>query len=116
MSSVLRSCPHCGHEFLQDNPGPGIPLRRLCQVCRTPPPVTAVPPPSLLGKPLSSRERQVVAHVARAQSNKVIAYELHLTEGTIKRYLVCIFEKLGVGSRTELAIWYLRQQALDKAA
>jgi DNA-binding NarL/FixJ family response regulator len=54
---------------------------------------------------LSFRERQVVNLVCQAKLNKEIAYELHLTEGTVKEYLNRIFRKLGATNRTELAIW-----------
>ena len=54
---------------------------------------------------LSLRERQVVSLVRQAKANKEIAYELRLTEGTIKEYLFTIFKKLGVKNRTELALW-----------
>jgi DNA-binding NarL/FixJ family response regulator len=42
--------------------------------------------------------------ICQAKQNKEIAYELHLSEGTIKEYLNRIFRKLDVKSRTELAI------------
>ncbi len=57
--------------------------------------------------PLSKRERQVAAGVARALLNKQIAFELHLTEGTIKEYMGRIFRKLDVHNRTELAVWWI---------
>ena len=53
---------------------------------------------------LSQRERQIVTLVEQAKANKQIAFELHLTEGTVKEYLYRIFRKLNVGSRTELAL------------
>jgi DNA-binding NarL/FixJ family response regulator len=40
--------------------------------------------------------------------NKEIAFELHLTEGTIKEYLNRIFRKVEVKNRTDLAIWAMR--------
>jgi DNA-binding NarL/FixJ family response regulator len=49
----------------------------------------------------------VVHLVSQAKLNKEIAYELHLTEGTIKEYLNRIFRKLGISNRTELAVWAL---------
>ncbi|HUA61790.1 MAG TPA: LuxR C-terminal-related transcriptional regulator [Verrucomicrobiae bacterium] len=61
-------------------------------------------------RPLSSREKQVVSLIQQAKLNKEIAYELKLTEGTIKEYLNRIFRKLGVKNRTELAIWALSQR------
>jgi DNA-binding NarL/FixJ family response regulator len=56
-------------------------------------------------KPLTSRERQIVALVLEAEPNKVIAYKLGLTTGTIKGYLYLLFRKLGVPTRTALAMW-----------
>jgi DNA-binding NarL/FixJ family response regulator len=57
---------------------------------------------------LSFRERQIAQLVCKAKLNKEIAYELHLTEGTIKEYLNRIFRKLEIKNRTELAIWTVR--------
>jgi two-component system, NarL family, nitrate/nitrite response regulator NarL len=53
---------------------------------------------------LSPRERKVVALVAQGLRNREIATKLGITEGTIKVYLHSIFDKLGVASRTELAL------------
>ncbi len=53
---------------------------------------------------LSPRERKLVALVARGLRNREIAAELGITEGTVKVYLHALFDKLGVASRTELAI------------
>lgn len=53
---------------------------------------------------LAPRERQLVDFVRRGLRNREIAEQLGVTEGTVKAYLHAIFEKLGVSSRTELAI------------
>jgi len=53
---------------------------------------------------LSPRERQLVGLVAQGLRNREIAEQLGVTEGTVKVYLHSIFEKLGVASRTELAM------------
>jgi DNA-binding CsgD family transcriptional regulator len=50
----------------------------------------------------STRELEVAEHAAQGQRNKQIAYELRLSEHTVKNYLFRIFEKLGVSSRFEL--------------
>ena len=53
---------------------------------------------------LAPRERQIIRFVRRGLRNREIAKELGVTEGTVKVYLHAVFEKLGVSSRTELAI------------
>ena len=49
---------------------------------------------------LSGREIEVLELVARGESNKELARELHLSEATVKSHLIHIFEKLGVTDRT----------------
>jgi len=53
---------------------------------------------------LAPRERQLVRFVRQGLRNRQIAESLGVTEGTVKVYLHNIFEKLGVRSRTELAV------------
>ncbi len=93
--TALRNCFRCGTEFRTNS------RDRLCPECRRPKETQRTP----LAPHLSFREKQIVNLVRQAKANKEIAYELHLTEGTIKEYLNRIFRKLGVRSRTELAIW-----------
>lgn len=50
---------------------------------------------------LSAREREVLALVGEALSNRQIAARLSLTEATIKRHLRNIFAKLGAVSRMD---------------
>jgi two-component system, NarL family, nitrate/nitrite response regulator NarL len=52
---------------------------------------------------LSPREKDVVQLVARGMSNKEIARELGLTEGTVKFYMHRIYQKLDVDSRAALS-------------
>jgi len=47
--------------------------------------------------------------------NKEIAYELHLSEGTIKEYLNKVYRKLGLKNRTELAVWVLLNPEQSRA-
>jgi two-component system nitrate/nitrite response regulator NarL len=53
---------------------------------------------------LAPRERQLIGFVRKGLRNREIAEQLGVTEGTVKVYLHSIFEKLGVATRTELAI------------
>ena len=56
------------------------------------------------GTSLPPRERQLIAFVRKGLRNREIAEQLGVTEGTVKAYLHAVFDKLGVSSRTELAI------------
>jgi DNA-binding CsgD family transcriptional regulator len=51
---------------------------------------------------LTLRERQVAALVAAGHSNKLVAYELGISQGTVASTLSRALQKLGVRSRTEL--------------
>ena len=62
---------------------------------------------------LSEREMEVLRLAARGMSNKHIAEELALTLPTVKAHLVNIFNKMGVGSRTEAVLSALRQGWVD---
>jgi two-component system, NarL family, nitrate/nitrite response regulator NarL len=53
---------------------------------------------------LTHRERDLVDLVRQGLRNREIAARLGVTEGTVKVYLHSIFDKLGVATRTELAI------------
>jgi len=53
---------------------------------------------------LTPREVAVLELVARGKSNKEIGTMLSLAEGTVKTHLKRIYEKLGVGDRTEAAL------------
>jgi len=55
--------------------------------------------------PLTPREREVAALVARGLSNRAIATELVITEATVERHVGNIFAKLGLASRAQLAVW-----------
>ncbi|MDP8994569.1 MAG: response regulator transcription factor [Pseudomonadota bacterium] len=53
---------------------------------------------------LSPREQMVARLVAEGRRNREIADALGISEGTVKVHLYKIYDKLGVGNRTELAI------------
>ena len=53
---------------------------------------------------LTARERQVAFLVIRGLSNKHVARELELSEGTVKVHLHNIFQKLGAKNRYGLIV------------
>jgi two-component system nitrate/nitrite response regulator NarL len=54
---------------------------------------------------LTDREREVLNHVARGQSNKVIAKALDISHNTVKMHVRHIMEKLNLRSRVEAAVF-----------
>jgi two-component system nitrate/nitrite response regulator NarL len=54
---------------------------------------------------LTERERQVLDHVARGQSNKVIAKVLDISHNTVKMHVRHIMDKLNLHSRVEAAVF-----------
>lgn len=59
---------------------------------------------------LSSREGEIIELVARGLNNKEIADTLFLSEGTVRNYLSALLDKLALRDRTQLAIFYYRNQ------
>jgi len=53
---------------------------------------------------LTPREHEILEHLAIGQSNKVIARELGITDGTVKLHVKSVLRKLGVRSRVEAAV------------
>ncbi|MCP3668213.1 MAG: response regulator [Gammaproteobacteria bacterium] len=53
---------------------------------------------------LTPREREILCHLAEGQSNKVIARNLGISDGTVKLHVKAILRKLDVHSRVEAAV------------
>ncbi|WP_405484891.1 response regulator [Streptomyces sp. NBC_00009] len=73
--------------------------------------VTAVRTPAApADEPLSAREREVLALVAKGTSNKEIARVLFISEATVKTHLTHVYGKLGVKDRAAaVAVAYDRK-------
>tara|TARA_B100001146_G_scaffold4744_1_gene4278 strand:- start:527 stop:1204 length:678 start_codon:yes stop_codon:yes gene_type:complete len=56
-------------------------------------------------EPLTEREEQVLADVARGLSNSEIATNLYITLSTVKTHIASLMTKLGARNRVEIAIW-----------
>jgi DNA-binding NarL/FixJ family response regulator len=55
---------------------------------------------------LTEKEVEIITCVANGMSNKDIAAQLFLHEGTVRNYISVILEKLALRDRTQLAIFY----------
>ena len=58
---------------------------------------------------LTKTEWRVIREIEKGHSNKEIARELNLSEGTVRNYLSTILNKLDLRDRTQLAIWAVQQ-------
>ena len=58
---------------------------------------------------LTPREAEVTALVARGMSNAAIARQFTLSERTVENHVSRILAKLGLTSRTALAVWHERR-------
>ena len=50
------------------------------------------------------RQNEILQKIAEGKSNKQIAFELNITEGTVKYYITAILKKLGVYNRTSAGL------------
>jgi DNA-binding NarL/FixJ family response regulator len=67
------------------------------------------PGTTLSAQPLSQRETEVLKMTAKAMSNKDIAHALSISERTVQAHMRSIFNKLGVGSRSEAVLYGLKR-------
>ncbi|HVM84465.1 MAG TPA: response regulator transcription factor, partial [Candidatus Binatia bacterium] len=64
---------------------------------------------------LTPQQHRVLCLMAEGKANKVIAYEMQITEPTVKAHVTEILRKLGASSRTQ-AVIAAQRLALDPAA
>jgi DNA-binding NarL/FixJ family response regulator len=65
-------------------------------------------------RPLSKREEEIARLVAEGLSNRQISQRLTLSEHTVKNYLFRVFEKIGVSTRVELALYALNRRQIRR--
>jgi DNA-binding CsgD family transcriptional regulator/N-acetylneuraminic acid mutarotase len=63
---------------------------------------------------LSSRELEILEHIATGASNKEIAEQLSISANTVKVHLKNIYSKIGVTSRTEAALYAIRNNLFSE--
>jgi DNA-binding NarL/FixJ family response regulator len=64
---------------------------------------------------LTEREREVLGLVAQGKANKEIARQLEISERTVRTHVSSILGKLGLVSRTQAALYALREGLVPKA-
>ena len=59
---------------------------------------------------LTSREYEILKLIAKGLSNKLIARELDISDGTVKVHVKHLLKKLNLKSRVEAAVWMVNYQ------
>ncbi|ABC30737.1 Response regulator containing a CheY-like receiver domain and an HTH DNA-binding domain [Hahella chejuensis KCTC 2396] len=59
---------------------------------------------------LTSREYEILTRIAQGHSNKVIARDLNISDGTVKVHVKHILKKMGMRSRVEAAVWLVNRK------
>ena len=62
---------------------------------------------------LTERERQILDHLARGESNKAIARTLDISHDTVKLHVRHILSKLNLSSRVEAAVFAVESRAAE---
>ncbi|XSG81495.1 MAG: two-component system response regulator NarL [Methyloligella sp. ZOD6] len=67
----------------------------------------STPPPPPSEECLTAREREILHLICAGKSNKHIARELNISDGTVKVHVKNLLRKLNLQSRLEAAVWAL---------
>ncbi len=62
---------------------------------------------------LTGQEKQVLSLIARGKTNREIAADLFLSEGTVRNYVSSILSKLNVSNRAEAAAYAIQHHLED---
>jgi DNA-binding NarL/FixJ family response regulator len=98
LAAAIRSV-HKGYTQL----GPGIFQKVLAKVPENSS-LSSAPPSSNLAE-LTLREQDVLRLIASGASNREIAQQLYISEGTVKNHVTNILGRLGLRDRTQAAIY-----------
>lgn len=101
--SVMEGQTWIGRETVTD-------LVQYLRAAESPAPPAARPK----GFGLTPRELDIVATIVAGYSNREIARHLGISEDTVKNHLSNVFDKLGVSSRLELALFAVTHGVVDR--
>lgn len=102
LHEVMKDQLWVGHERVKDI------VHHLRAALREP----GSPPPA---SRLTKRELQIIAAIVDGAGNKDIGRQLGLSEQTVKNHLTHIFDKVGVSSRLELALYAVYHKLAPRA-
>lgn len=108
---VMAGGVYIPKELLDDgsfSPEMSSELQKLKEFSQTPTPKSKT-------KKLTPRQIDVVRGIAKGLPNKLIAYELGLTEGTVKVHITVILKTLGVSNRTAAVMEAVKKGYISKA-
>lgn len=71
------------------------------------------PPSPAKAYGLTKRELEILSTIVSGLSNKEIAQKFSLSEDTVKHHLTNIFDKVGVSSRLELALFAINHRLVE---
>jgi DNA-binding NarL/FixJ family response regulator len=91
--------------------GTFAPIDQILNNQTTPTPVIPCAEPQV---PLTARQMEVLSHLRQGKATKIIAYELNMSESTVKVHIRNIMRKMGATNRTEAA--YKAQQLWNSLA
>jgi len=63
---------------------------------------------------LTTREHEILQLIAKGMSNKLIARELNISDGTVKVHVKHLLKKMNLRSRVEAAVWVVNQKQVGK--
>ena len=66
-------------------------------------PLRYLPPTTMTNQHFTPRQIAVLGHLTQGKANKVIAYELAMSESTVKVHIRNIMKKMNASNRTEVA-------------
>ncbi|MGE5507644.1 MAG: LuxR C-terminal-related transcriptional regulator [Chitinophagales bacterium] len=61
---------------------------------------------------LTSRELEILGLIGAGLSNRKVAAQLYISEGTVKTHITHLLQKLGLANRTEAALFAIREGVL----
>jgi DNA-binding NarL/FixJ family response regulator len=89
-----------GESFLE----PSVAAKVVAEFTRLQAPADRKPAQQPLVEPLSERELEILGIIATGASNKEVAAQLYIAEGTVKNHVTNILGKMNVRDRTQAAL------------